>query len=200
MGVQVAERYVYAEWKKARVSIDYHLEVDRHYYSVPYQLYGRELDVRLTATTVECFHKGERVASRLRSFLPGRHTTVKEHMPKAHQSYAEWTPERVIGWTTQAGPFTKSLAEKILASRLHPQQALPSYLGLMRLGKIYGSQRLEAASKRALIYQATSYRSVNAILKSGLDKEELVTEAKTSPPIAHPNIRDSGYFEGEPTC
>jgi len=195
-----AERYVYAEWKKARVSIDYHLEVDRHYYSVPYQLYGRELDVRLTATTVECFHKGVRVASHLRSFLPGRHTTVKEHMPKAHQSYAEWTPERVIAWTTQAGPFTKSLAEKILASRLHPQQAFRSCLGLMRLGKIYGSARLEAASKRALTFQATSYRSVNAILKSGLDKEELATEAENSPPIAHPNIRGSGYFEGEPAC
>lgn len=196
----LTERYVYAEWKKARVSIDYHLEVDRHYYSVPYQLYGRELDVRLTATTVECFHKGVRVASHLRSFLPGRHTTVKEHMPKAHQSYAEWTPERVIAWTTQAGPFTKSLAEKILASRLHPQQAFRSCLGLMRLGKIYGSARLEAACQRALIYQATSYRSVNAILKSGLDKEELATEAKTSPPIAHPNIRGSGYFEGELAC
>ena len=195
-----AERYVYAEWKKARVNIDYHVEVDKHYYSVPYQLYGRELDVRLTARTVECFHKGMRMASHVRSSLPGRHSTVTDHMPKAHQSYAEWTPERMIAWTTQAGPFTKSLAEKILASRLHPQQAFRSCLGLMRLGKIYGSQRLEAACQRALIYQATSCRSVNAILKSSLDKEPLSMETKTSPPITHPNIRGSGYFEGEPPC
>ena len=195
-----AERYVYAEWKKARVNIDYHLEADKHYYSVPYALYGLELDVRLTATTVECFHKGTRLASHVRSYLPGRHSTVKEHMPKAHQSYAEWTPERVIAWTTQAGPFTKSVAEKILASRLHPQQAFRSCLGLMRLGKIYGAARLEAACQRALIYQATSYRSVNAILKSSLDKEPLSTKLKTAPPITHPNIRGSGYFEGEPAC
>ena len=121
-------------------------------------------------------------------------------MPKAHQSYAEWTPERVIAWTTQAGPFTKSLAEKILASRLHPQQAFRSCLGLMRLGKIFGSQRLEAACQRALIYQATSYRSVNAILKRSLDKEPLDIEMKSSPSITHPNIRGSGYFEGEPAC
>jgi transposase len=195
-----AERYVYAEWKKARVNIDYHLEVDRHYYSVPYQLYGQELDVRLTATTVECFHKGHRVSSHARSFLRGRHTTVKAHMPKAHQSYAEWTAERVIAWTTQAGPFTRGVAEHIMASRLHPQQAFRSCLGLMRLGKIYGPLRLEAACQRALRYQAASYRSVNSILKSGLDQKPLDDQVRSAAPVDHPNIRGSAYYEGEPTC
>ncbi|MCL6579786.1 MAG: IS21 family transposase [Candidatus Bathyarchaeota archaeon] len=195
-----AERYVYAEWKKARVSIDYHLEVQGHYYSVPYQLYGQELDVRLTATTVEFFHKGQRVSSHARSFLRGRHTTLKEHMPTPHQSYAEWTPERVVGWTTQAGPFTRSVAEHIMASRLHPQQAFRSCLGLMRLGKIYGASRLEAACQRALRYQATSYRSVNSILKSGLDKQPLRDEVKSAAAVDHSNIRGSAYYEGEPAC
>jgi len=195
-----SQRYVYAEWKKARVSIDYHLEVQGHYYSAPYQLVGQELDVRLTATMVECFHKGHRVSSHARSFLRGRHTTLKEHMPKAHQSYAEWTPERVIHWTIQAGPFTRGVAEHIMASRLHPQQAFRSCLGLMRLGKIYGPLRLEAASKRALRYQATIYRSVNSILKSGLDQEPLRDEGKSPSPVDHPNIRGSAYYEGEPTC
>jgi len=195
-----SERYVYAEWKKARVNIDYHVEVEGHYYSVPYQLFGRELDVRLTATTVECFHKGHRVSSHARSFLRGRHTTTKEHMPKAHQSYAEWTPERVIAWTTQAGPFTRGVAENIMASRLHPQQAFRSCLGLMRLGKIYGPLRLEAACQRALRYQAASYRSVNSILKSGLDQKPLEDRVRSVKPVDHPNIRGSAYYEGEPAC
>jgi transposase len=195
-----AERYVYAEWKKARVNIDYHVEVKGHYYSVPYRLYGQEVEVRLTAKTVECFYKGERVASHVRSFLAGRHTTVKEHMPVAHRSYAEWTPERVLAWTTSAGPFTRKAAECILASRLHPQQAFRSCLGLMRLGKIYGPERLEAASKRALHYQAASYRSINSILKNRLDEKRLEEEAPVSKPISHPNIRGSAYYEGESSC
>jgi transposase len=195
-----AQRYVYAEWKKARVNIDYHVEVDRHYYSVPYQLYGREMDVRLTAKTVECFHKGHRVASHARSFLIGRHTTVKEHMPKAHQIYAEWTPERVIRWTTKAGPAARGVAECILQSRLHPQQAYRSCLGLMRLGKTYGDSRLEAACIRALRYKTTSYTSVKSILKNGLDSTPLEETVIVSKPIEHPNIRGSAYYEGNKKC
>lgn len=194
-----AERYVYAEWKRVRVNIDYHLEVDGHYYSVPYQLIKRELDVRLTANTIECFHKGRRVAGHVRSWLRGRHTTITAHMPKAHQGYAEWTPERVIQWTTQAGPATRAVAEHILASRPHPQQAFRSCLGIMRLGKSYGRERLEAACQRALRFQATSYTSVKSILKNGLDTVPQ-EEGLESPPIAHPNIRGAAYYEGEPTC
>jgi|GEM_PF-910950 len=173
-----AERYGYAERKKARFLTAYHLVIDRQYYSLPYQLYDCELDVCLTATTVECFHKEIRVASHRRSSQPAQHFIAKEHITKAHKSCAEWTPEGVIAWTPQTGPFTKGLAEEIIASRLYPQQAFRSCLGLMRVGKIYGSQRLQAASKRALIHQATRHRNVNAILKSALDKEERVTEAK----------------------
>ena len=194
-----AERYVYAEWKRVRVNIDYHLEVDGHYYSVSYQLIKRELDVRLTANTIECFHKGRRVAGHVRSWLRGRHTTITAHMPKAHQGYAEWTPERVIQWTTQAGPATRAVAEHILASRPHPQQAFRSCLGIMRLGKSYGRERLEAACRRALRFQATSYTSVKSILKNGLDTVPQ-EEGLESPPIAHPNIRGAAYYEGEPTC
>lgn len=195
-----AERYVYAEWKKVRVNIDYHVELEQHYYSVPYQLFGRELDVRLTANTVECFHKGQRVTSHVRSYLRGRHTTLTAHMPKAHQSYAEWTPERVIRWAGEAGPWTRKVVECILASRLHPQQGFRSSLGVMRLGKIYGSERLEAVSKRALRYQATSYRSIKSILKMGLDRQPLEETPSDSSPIEHANIRGSHYYEGDTSC
>jgi len=193
-----AERYELAEWRKVRVNLDYHVEVGGHYYSVPYQLCGLELEARLTARVVEGFHKGRRVASHARSHEPGRHTTAKEHMPKAHQAYLEWTPERIAQWTGQAGPVTRRLVERIIASKPHPQQGFRSALGIMRLGKIYGPERLEAAAERALSFGALSYSSLASILKCGLDRAvNPVAEPRT---IAHPNIRGAAYFEEEPSC
>lgn len=127
--------YEYAEWKKARVNIDYHIEVARHYYSVPYHLVHQQVDVRLTANCVECFVKGNRVSSHRRSSLPGQHTTQTAHMPKAHQQYAEWTPERVIRWAEQTGAATGHVVSTILAARAHPQQGFRACLGILRLGK-----------------------------------------------------------------
>src|SRR5207302_7418425 len=130
-----AQPYEYAEWKLARVNIDYHVEVDGHYYSVPYSLVKQQLDVRLSAQVVEIFHKGTRVASHQRSPLKGRHSTVAAHMPKAHQYYAEWTPHRLILWAAKTGEATAHVVEAILASRPHPQQGFRACLGIMRLGK-----------------------------------------------------------------
>jgi transposase len=195
-----AEPYVYDEWQKARVHIDYHVEVDRHYYSVPYQLYKHELDVRLTARIVEFFHKGRRVASHRRSSQQGRHTTLKEHMPKAHQSYAEWTPERIIRWARKAGEATAMVVQTILESRLHPQQAFRSCLGVMRLSKSYNDERLEAACSRALAFHTVTYKSIKSILKNGLDKQQLPETVPPVKAINHPNIRGATYYEGEGTC
>jgi transposase len=136
-----AQPYEYAEWKQARVNIDYHVEVEGHYYSVPYVLVRQQLDVRLSAQVVELFHKGKRVASHRRSPLKGRHSTVAAHMPTAHQRYAEWTPQRLIHWAAHSGPATAQVVETILASRPHPQQGFRSCLGIMRLGKSYGDRR-----------------------------------------------------------
>ena len=121
--------YEYAEWKIPTVNIDYHIEVDEHYYSVPYELKGKKLEVRLTAHTVEAFLKGQRVASHVRSFVPHHHTTLKEHMPPAHQHYSEWTPSRFIRWAEKIGPHTARLVQKIIESRAHPEQAYRSCLG-----------------------------------------------------------------------
>jgi transposase len=195
-----AERYTYAEWKRVRINVDYHVAIDEHRYSVPYQLFGRELDVRTTATTVECFHKGNRVASHVRSRLKYRFTTVASHRPPAHQGYAEWTPERIVGWTGQSGPATRAVAEHIIASRLHPQQGFRSCLGLVRLGKTYGPERLEAACARALHYQAMSYTSVKSILQKSLDREPLRDNEAVSPSPDHPNIRGAEYYDGERAC
>ena len=152
--------YEYAEWKNARVNIDYHVAVDGRYYSVPYQLVNQQVEVRLTITAVECFHKNKRVASHLRAPRPGQYTTLTAHMPKAHQDYVQWTPERLVHWARKTGPETARVVETILISRPHPQQGFRACLGLMRLGKEYGDDRLEAACGRALAPGAVGFKSI----------------------------------------
>jgi transposase len=186
--------YEYAEWKKARVNIDYHVAIDKHYYSVPYQLVKEQLDARVSANTVELLYKGKRVASHRRSRQPGRHTTVTAHMPKAHRDYAEWTPERLLRWAEETGKATAKLVETILTSRPHPQHGYRACLGIMRLGKTYGEVRLEAASRRALAIGACSYKSVESILKNNLDKKPLPPTTVESPAIEHNNLRGPDYY------
>ena len=188
------QSYQYAEWKKARVNVDYHIEVDRHYYSVPHQLIKKQIDVRITNMTIECFYKNKRVASHIRSYQQGRHTTVKEHMPKSHQKMAEWTPDRFVRWAKKIGPQTAQLIMTVLSSRPHPQQGFRSALGILRLAKSYGDHRLEAACKRALMIGSTSYRSVASILKHGLDQRPLAEQVKDKPAILHNNVRGSQYY------
>ena len=182
-------RYQFAEWKKARVNVDYHIEVDRHYYSVPYKLIKKQIDVRITAHTVECFFNHKRVASHIKSPLRGRHTTVKEHMPRSHQKWVEWTPDRFLRWAAKIGPNSENLIEEILTSRPHPQQGFRSAMGILRLEKSYGGQRLEAACKRALNIGSKSYRSVASILKHSLPEPNIKDQ-----PVTHRNIRGANYY------
>ena len=187
--------YEFAQWKKATVNIDYHIEVDGHYYSVPYQLIKRQVDVRLTARTVEVLLKNSRVASHRRSYKKGAFTTLMEHRPKSHQKYLQWTPSRIIHWAGENGPHTKQLVTKILESRPHPEQGFRSCLGIMRLGKRYSPKRLESACQRAMKIQALSYKSVASILKSGLDRQALpCDERQTEKTLIHPNIRGHNYY------
>ncbi len=189
-----ATPYEYAEWKKVRVNIDYHVAIDQHYYSVPYQLVKQQLDARITTKTVELMHKGRRVASHRRAYQPGQHTTVNAHMPKAHREYAEWTPQRLVRWAQEAGPATAKLVETILTSRPHPQHGFRACLGIMRLGKSYTTARLEAASRRALAIGSCSYKSVESILKNGLDRKPLPPTMIDTPVIEHDNLRGSDYY------
>lgn len=192
-----ATRYEYAQWKKARVNLDYHVCIDDHYYSVPYRLVKEEVDVRLTNTVVEVLHKGTRVASHLRSHQKHRHTTANEHMPEGHRAQAEWPPERVIAWVGKAGPAATEVVQQILASYSHPEQGYRPCMGLKRLGDSYGQDRLEAACQCALAIQSPCYKTVNAILQKELDKEPL---PQPSAPIAHENVRGADYYlTREPT-
>jgi transposase len=192
------ERFTYAEWKKARVNVDYHVEVEGHYYSVPYQLVGQSLDVRISAKTVECLAKSKRVASHVRSLRRGAHTTQAEHMPRAHRDYAQWTPQRLVRWAQQTGPSVAGFIETVLATRVHPQQGFRSCLGILRLGQRFGPERLEAACLRALSIGATSYRSVRSILETGLDQQAAVsTEPSRALPADHENVRGASYYSSE---
>lgn len=188
-----ATRYQFAVWKTATVNLDYHIEVDHHYYSVPYQLAREVVDVRISATTVEIFRRGRRVASHLRSREGGRHTTASEHMPEAHRRHLEWTPGRIVRWAEGTGPQTAALVMAVMESRPHPEQGYRSCLGIMRLGKRYGDDRLEAACTRALAVSALSYRSIESILKTGLDRQPL-PEALPLLPRSHEFLRGPDYY------
>jgi transposase len=185
--------YEFAQWSKVRVNIDYHIEVDKHYYSVPYVLVGMQLDARLTQRTVELFFKAKRVASHRRTYQQFQFTTLTEHMPKAHREYAQWTPQRLIDWAQKTGPATEGVVSAILRSRRHPQQGFRSCLGIMRLGKTHTLERLEAACERALALQALSYKSIESILKQRLENASLPAESLT-PPIEHDNLRGPEYY------
>jgi len=186
-------RYQYAEWKMARVGIDYHVEVTGHYYSVPYQFARQEVDVRYTETTVEAFHRGKRIAAHARSTHKGRHTTVDEHMTPAHQQVAGWSAKRLLDWAQDIGGQTQATVEAMLGSRKHPQQSYRACLGVLRMAKTYGSARLEAACDRALRLNATNYRSISSILKNGLDRVA-ETSTQTSLPLTHSNVRGPEYY------
>jgi transposase len=190
-----AQAYEYAEWRLRRVSLDYHVDIDGHYYSVPYRLIRDQVEARLTTRTVEIFHKGERVAVHLRGTGRGRHTTVPDHMPSAHRRHAEWTIERIQRTAARIGPSTARLLSIILESRPHPEQGYRVCLGILRLARQYGEPRLEAACDRGLDIGASSYGSIQSILKNGLDRQPRPPSQQGELVLPdHPNIRGPRYY------
>lgn len=192
-----AEPYEFGSWKCAKVFVDYHVEVERHYYSVPYKYAREKVDVRITSSTVEVFHKGIRIASHKRSFVAGKSTTVAEHMPSHHRQKAEWTPERIKRWASAIGESVEKVADGIMSRRQHPEVGFKSCFGLFRLGKMYGNDRLESACRRACISGFFSYKSIKSILKTGLDKQPLPSNLKVLLQRSagyHENVRGADYY------
>jgi transposase len=187
------ERYQYAEWKRCTVAPDYHVEVDDHYYSVPFTLLRETVDARFTEGTVEVFHKGRRIASHLRSRLANKHTTIPEHMPSSHRRYAEWSPARLVREAEKIGPATATLFAAIMKAKPHPEQGFRSCLGILSLIKSYGPERIEAAARRGNEIGATTYGSIKSILQNGLDRAFNQNTPEASP-IRHANIRGRGYY------
>jgi transposase len=189
-----ARPYELAIWKKARVNVDYHIEFEGHYYSVPYALIRQPVEVRASERSVEVFHKRQRVACHPRSSTRGQHTTLAEHMPSSHRVMVEWSAERLLYWAQSIGPHTVQLVETMLATRKHPEQAYRSCLGVLRLATRFGQPRLEAACRRALHAGLHSYRGVKNILDAQLDRllEPDASLDVNAPP--HANIRGQSYY------
>lgn len=190
-----AAPYEHAEFRRATVNIDYHVVVDDNLYSVPYSLVKLPVDVRLTAGTVEIFHKTRRVAAHAR--LPHgakRISTISEHRPKSHQAHAEWTPSRLIEWAGKTGEACRGVVERILADRPHPESGYRSCLGIIRLAKAYGADRMEAACRRALACSTCSYQSINSILKHNLDRQPVPVPTAVVPPPPNQTVRGAFYY------
>lgn len=188
-------RFEYGRRKTCRVNIDYHVDVDGHLYSVPHRLVHEEVETRTTATVVEIFHRRNRVACHPRGHRKGGFTTDKNHMPKSHRDHAQWSPSRILKWAATIGPRTEELAGAILASRPHPEMGYRSCLGIIRLERKYGCERLELACARALALGATSYRHVAATLKNNMEAEPVTGPVDQPEEIAsHENLRGSNYY------
>jgi transposase len=185
--------FVLGTWKLAKVAIDYHVEFDAHFYSVPYQLIGQHVEIRATQDTIEIFSAGQRVASHVRSRQRGSHSTMDSHMPDRHRAYAEWTPERIASWASRIGPETTAAVSILMASRAHPQQAFRSALGVIRLADRYSAPRLDAACRYAIDLEAVRYKTIKHILAAGLDQAAAQVE-DDRPTAAHANVRGADSY------
>ena len=191
------DRFIHGDWSKAHVNLDYHVLVDHHDYSVPYQRATDEVEIRISASTVEVFYKNKRCASHVRSFEYGGTTTNPDHLPASHKKHFEESDESFETWAATIGTQTLELVRTILIERPHPEHGTRSCRGLQSLGRKYPLERLEAACSRALIAGARSYTNVESILKRGLDQQplaELETNDEQPPSLNHENIRGSDYY------
>jgi transposase len=181
-------------FKSARVNIDYHVELDGHYYSVPHRLVRTSVELRITATTVEAFAGSQRVAVHAYSAVRGAFTTDPEHMPASHRAHREWTPAKLIAWGERIGAACATLVRWQMEHRPHPEQGYRACLGLQRLARSYGPERLEAACARALSIRSPTFRSVDAILKSGMDRQPLPSQSTQTALPLHENLRGPDYY------
>jgi transposase len=182
--------YEFAEWRLARVSLDYHVEFDSFFYSVPHALIREQVDLRATARTIEVFHRGRRVAAHQRRYGGRRHGTDPDHMPSSHRRYAEWTPDRFRRWGRSIGPETEGLVIAILAHRPHPEQGFRTCLGALRLYRDLDPAHAEMVSARAVAIGALTYKGIAAIIADPLPRKAAAETTVTD----HPNLRGRGYF------
>ncbi len=190
------DKYDYSDWVRAKVNVDYHFVFDDHFYSVHYQHIHKEIQIRVTDKTVECFYQGKRLCAHIRSYVKYKHTTLGEHMPPKHSAHAEWTPERIQRWAKKIGGHTEQFLGHMMQSRAFPQQAFRACLGVIRLGARYGEQRLEKACQIGLKHQFTRYKDIENLLKNKQDCElHLQSDGPKTPLISHANIRGADYYK-----
>lgn len=185
--------YEFAEWKRAKLQFNYHISYNGHDYSVPYNFIGKELDIKATHNLIEIYCGGKRICTHARSNRSPGYTTVAEHMPKSHQKYLEWTPDRILRYAAKYGESVREMVEMIMGTRKFPEQAYKACLGIIRLENKYTADRLNKACQRAIAYKTYSYKSVVIILEKGLD-QSLNGAISPQPVIRHENIRGADYY------
>ena len=193
-----ATAYEYAQWKQVRLNIDYHASFDDHFYSAPYTLIGEMLWCRAGPRTIELFHRGKRVASHLRSFVKYHYTTAAEHRPASHRAHLEWPPSRLISWGRSIGEHTAALIEHVIRSKPHPEQGYRSALGILRLAKKCGEQRLERACEKAINIRSPSYKTVKTMLDQRMEAVPLRGETPATDEsvdlLGAANVRGRNYY------
>jgi transposase len=192
-----ASRYEVADWKNAKVNIDYHVMYDDRPYSVPHAMVGAQVQVRATVSTVEILHKGRRVIAHRRCWGPkGTATTLEEHRPKSHRDYGAWPPSRVVSWAETIGPSAAALVTHILETYPHPEDGYRKCMALIRTSKKYGAARVDAACRRAMTIGSPNRKSVEMILKRGLENAPVPSPSE-EPQLSlhHENVRGSAYFD-----
>ena len=189
-----ATRYEYLEFKLARVNIDYHVEFDKHYYSVPHHLVKTQVEIQASRDGVAIFFKDQQVARHARSQRQGGFTTNTHHMPEAHQRHQQWTPKRLLSWAGTIGPATHAMVELFLQRKQVPEQAYRACLGLLNLAKQYTPARLEAACLRAHHIKALRLANIKSILQSNMDQLPLPLEPQAQASESHSNVRGANYY------
>lgn len=193
-----ATPYEYADWKQVKVNIDYHVSFEEHFYSVPYTLVGETLWCRATHRTVELLHRGQRIASHPRSLIKYAYSTCPEHRPASHRAHLEWTPSRLIDWGRSIGPHTAALVEQVIRRKPHPEQGYRSALGILRLSKQHGEDRLERACDKAFRIHAVSYKTVKTLLAQRMEATPLRGDNAAAADTGHlgtANVRGPGYYQ-----
>lgn len=188
-------RYQYATWNKATINVDYHFVFEDCHYSVPYQYIGKKIEVRATNKSIESFHDNQRIATHVRSHKKYSFATAPDHMPKNHQEYAKFSPNRLHNWAASIGENTGKFMQYMISSRAFQQQACRACLGLLRLAKHYGAMRLDKACYKALLVGATRYQQVESILKNNLEGVQVQSKIKDMLLITHENICDQDYYQ-----
>ncbi len=201
-----AQRYEFAEWKRYRLNIDYHINYDDHFYSAPHTLIQEELWCRAGYQIVEILYKGTRIASHVRSFNKFAYSTMPEHRPASHREHAKWTPARIIEWGSSTGPHTEALIKAVIESKPHPEQGYRSSLGIIRLVDKFGKDRLEKAAQKALLIGSPSYKTVKTMLQRNMESAPLERAQAKAPPkansengeqlefLARENVRGQDYY------
>ena len=188
-------RWQRTQWRQNTVHPDYHIAIERHFYSVPHEYVGKEVDVRLRGQVIDVFHRGRQIASHLRSTARGRATTVEEHRPVAHQrAGVEETRARLEQRARDLGPHVHAFVAALMARQNNPEYGFRSCYGVLRLANNHQPERFDDACRYALELGTRTYRSLDNILRTGADLANAGPEPETAP-IDHSNIRGAEHYK-----